>query len=83
MDYKKSFEEGEYQCWKNETYQEGNHIITSTKLYSSGGVDFMDIETSKNEDSNNFSNLTSEAIYSLFAKDGNDYYFGDGLYVWQ
>jgi len=89
MDYKKSFEEGEYQCWKNETYQEGIYIITSTELYSSGGVDFMDIKKSNNDDSNNFSNddsnnfsnLTSEAMYSLFAKDGNDYYFGDGLYV--
>jgi hypothetical protein len=84
-DYKKSFEEGEYQCWKNETYQEGNYIITETKLYSSGGVDFMDIEISNIEDlpspSNNFSDLISEAVYSLFAKDENDYYFGDGVYV--
>jgi len=81
-DYVKSFEEGEFHCWKNETYQEGDYIITSTKHYSSGGVDFGDIETSIVGDMpSDLRDLTSEAVYSVFAKEGNDYYFGDGLYV--
>jgi len=81
-DYVKSFEEGEFHCWKNETYQEGDYIITSTKHYSSGGVDFGDIETSIVGDMpSDLRDLTSEAVYSVFAKEDNDYYFGDGLYV--
>ena len=81
-DYVKSFAEGEFHCWKNETYQEGDYVITRTKHYSSGGVDFGDIETSIVGDMpSDLRDLTSKAIYSIFAKEGNDYYFGDGLYV--
>ena len=89
-DYVKSFEEGEYHCWKNETreeiYREGDYIVTETitsaKLYSSGGVDFTDIKlTNIGDIPSNLKELTSEAIYTPFANDEDDYYFGDGLYV--
>ena len=81
-DYVKSFEEGEYHCWKNRTYEKGDYIITECLLYSSGGVDFTDIElTNIGDIPSSLKELTSEAIYNHFANDGDDYYFGDGLYV--
>lgn len=81
-DYVKSFEEGEYHCCKNRTYEKGDYIITESRLYSSGGVDFTDIElTNIGDIPSGFKELTSEAIYTHFANDGDDYYFGDGLYM--
>ena len=81
-DYVKSFEEGEYHCWKNITYEKGDYIITESRLYSSGGVDFTDIElTNIGDIPSSLKELTSEAIYTAFANDGDNYYFGDGLYV--
>ena len=81
-DYVRSFEEGEYHCWKNETYHEWNYIITRTQHYSSGGVDFMDIKiTNKGDLPPNFKKLTSEAVQTLFTNEGNNYYFGDSIYV--
>ena len=81
-DYVKSFEEGEYHCWKNRTYEKGDYIITESLLYSSGGVDFTDITlTNIGDMPSNLKELTSEAIYTFFANEGDDYYFGDGLYV--
>ncbi len=81
-DYKKSFEEGDYHCWKNETYQRGDYIITESKFYSGGGIDFMDIKiTNRGDIPKNLKELISEVVYSSFAKDGDDYYFGDGIYV--
>jgi hypothetical protein len=81
-DYVKSFKEGEYHCWKNRTYEKGDYIITESRLYSSGGVDFTDIKlTNIGDMPSNLKELTSEAIYTLFANDEDSYYFGDGLYV--
>jgi len=81
-EYKRSFEEGEYHCWKNRTYKEGNYIITESLLYSSGGVDFTAIKlTNIGAMPSNLKDLTSEAVYAPFANEGDDYYFGDGLYV--
>lgn len=83
-DYKKSFEEGDYHCWKNRTYQQGDYTITESKLYSGGGVDFMDIKiTNMGNMPHNLKESLSEAVYSMYAKEGNDYYFGDGLYVYE
>ena len=89
-DYVKSVEEGEYHCWKNETkeetYREGDYIITETitsaKLYSSGGVDFKNIKlTNIGAMPSNLKELTSEAIYTPFTNEGDDFYFGGGLYM--
>ena len=81
-DYVKSFEEGEYHCWKNITYEKGDYIITESRIYSSGGVDFTNIKlTNIGDIPSNLRELTSEAIYTPFANDGDNYYFGDGLYV--
>lgn len=83
-DYKKSFEEGDYHCWKNNTYQQENYEITESKLYSGGGVDFMDIKiTNRGDIPDNLKETLSEAMFSLYAKEGNDYYFGDGLYIYE
>ncbi len=83
-DYKKSFEEGDYHCWKNRPYQHGDYTITESKLYSGGGVDFMDIKiTNMGVMPENLKESLSEAVYSMYAKEGNDYYFGDGLYVYE
>lgn len=80
--YVKSYNEGEYKCQKDETYRQGDYIITESKIYSSGGVDFEDIEiTNVGGIPSNLKELTSEAVYSLFTTEGDDYYFGDGIYV--
>ena len=81
-DYVKSFEEGEYHFWINKTYTEGRYIVTKCDFYTCGGVDFTDIRiTDIGDISPEIEELTSEAIYGSFSKKRNEYYFGDGLYV--
>lgn len=48
--YVKSYEEGEYHCWKNTTSESGRYAITESKFYQGGGVDFETIELSKISD---------------------------------
>ncbi len=78
--YVKSYSEGEYHCWKNKTYRTDRGTLYESNLYSGGGVDFEDIEkhivvvdglTPKMKE------IASEAVRAPFAKDENDYYFGD------
>jgi hypothetical protein len=83
-DYKKSFEKGDYNCWKNETYKQGDYTVTSSKLYIGGGVDFTNIKiTDKGEIPENLKGLISDAKFSSFIKTADDYYFGDELYFWR
>ena len=80
-DYKKSFEEGDYNCWKNETFLQGDYTVTSNRLYIGGGVDFTNIKiTNKGDVPENLKELISDAKSSSFAKTGDDHYFGDELY---
>ena len=81
-DYVRSFEEGEYHCCRSRTYEEGGYIITKSMLDSCGGVVFTDIIlTTIGDMSSNLKELTSEAVYTTFANEGDDYYFGDELHV--
>ncbi len=91
--YVQSFSGGEYKCWQNETstnsYEDDyGRKITETKTdcryYQEGGVDFTNIssyiniagelETEKKE-------TLRKAIYTLYAEEGDNYYFGDGIYL--
>ena len=82
-DYVRSFEEGEYHCWKNRTYEERGYIITESMPYSHGGVAFMAIILTSIGSSmpSDLKELTSEAVNSSFANEGDYYYFGDRMYV--
>ena len=65
-DYVKSFEEGEYHCMK-ESYD-----------YTGGGVIFTDINlTDIGDMPSNLKELTSEAVDTTFANEGDYYYLGD------
>ena len=90
--YVKSYNEGEYRCWQNNTldntYVKDEYIITEmkteSKLYSAGGVDFSRIPadtTIIKDPTLKMENITAEAIYTPFAEDRGEYYFGDGIYV--
>lgn len=80
-DYKKSFEEGDYNCWKNETYKQDDYTITSSKLYVGGGVDFTNIKiTNKGTIPESLKVLISDATSGLVINSVNDYYFGNELY---
>lgn len=79
-DYKKSFEDGDYHCWKNQTYKQGEYIITESNMYSGGGVDFSNIKiTNVGIVPDNLIDLMVEATYLSYAKDDNNYYFGDWI----
>ena len=83
-DYVKSYEKGEYHYEKEISYTKGNLIITETRVYSGGGVDFADTvsRTSVAGDIHPYTEeLLIEAIYTPFLNEGNNYYFGDYLYV--
>lgn len=81
-DYVRSFEEGEYHCSKNIIYEERGHIFYGSYYYSSGGIIFMDIIlTNIGDMPSALRELTSETVYTTFTNEGDDYYFGDGLYV--
>jgi hypothetical protein len=77
-EYVKSYREGEYHCWKNRTYHTDEYLVTESKFYSSGGVDFSGIRDHIREIDDipqKLKEITSEAIYTTFAKEGNNYYF--------
>ena len=66
-DYVKSFEEGEYRCMKDESHN-----------YKGGGVIFTDINlTDIGDMPSDLKELTSEAVDSTFANEGDYYYLGD------
>lgn len=80
--YVKSHNEGEYNCQKEETYRKGRYTITEYIIYSSGGVDFSDVDlTVIGELPYELKEVTTDAIYTPFRQEGNEYYFGDSLYV--
>jgi hypothetical protein len=79
-EYTKSFEEGEYHYWKNSTYQQGDSIITESKLYVGGGVDFSNIEiTNLGNIPQNLQGTLIEALSSSYTKNENNHYFGQVL----
>lgn len=82
-DYVRSFEEGEYHCWKNRTYEERGYIITESIPYSHGGIAFMAIKLTNIGSSmpSDLKELTSEAVNATFANEGDYYYFGDRLHA--
>jgi PGF-CTERM protein len=82
-DYARSFEEGEYHCWKNRTYEERGYIITESIPYSQGGVAFMAIKLINIGSSmpSDLKELTSEAVNATFVNEGDYYYFGDRMYM--
>jgi len=90
--YVKSYKEGEYTCWQNKTttstYEgNGGSIITRTstnyRYYQEGGVDFQNIKDYikiVGELSPSKKETLKKAIYALYAEEGDEYYFGDGIY---
>ena len=82
-DYVRSFEEGEYHCWKNRTYEERGYLFTESIPYSHGGVAFMVIKLTNIGSSmpSDLKELTSEAVNATFVNEGDYYYFGDRMYV--
>lgn len=79
--YAKSYEKGEYHCKKKTTHKEGRFIVTETKVYTCGGVDFGDIEvTVIGGMPSELKEITTDAIYTPFTqRDNESYYFGDSL----
>ena len=91
--YVKSYKEGEYRCWQNKTTTstyEGNdgskitRTSTDCKYYQEGGVDFTNIKDYikiVGELSPGKKETLKKAIYALYAEEGDEYYFGDGIYL--
>jgi hypothetical protein len=82
--YQKSYEEHEYECVKTEEYTRGNTIITSKKIYQSGGVDFEKIPLSiTGSPSQKIQKILNDATFNYYASDEDNYYIGEPLFVYE
>ena len=82
QDYKKSFESYDYTCTQSEKYVEGNIMITHSKTYIGGGVDFADIKITDNGlIPDDVRDLIIEAQSFSYSSDKQYYYFTDSLVI--
>jgi hypothetical protein len=90
--YVKSFKEGEYNCCLENTTtrsyeKEGGTVtetLTETKCYKAGGVDFTNLMkniTLMGDLTPKMRAVTSDAVYRLVGMDGDNYHFGDCIYI--
>ncbi len=83
-DYVYSFENGEYKCWDNTTTKTAEGTEIKSRLYSAGGVDFLNINDKLVE----IDGVPPEIKYQVetavakgFVEDGDEVLFGSRVHI--